>query len=224
MGSDFVSSTEAAKLLGRSKRTVVAYQQLGVLRRVRQGKTVLIPKEDVDALAVEIGAHLPVMNRKTFFQLAARVERLEASMAVLKRATGLHGAPMRPTQEIAVGFYDMAKRALLEKSWSLEEIEMWADQLECMDEVFFDALAGFTGDGEAWRPFYSLCLAQAKQIVYDRDYAASLRIQKLHERLCAALKMLRGIILVWVEAGGGSALARTFPEEALVQRLSAKAG
>lgn len=222
MGSDFVSTVEASKMLRRSRRTVVEYLKNGLLRRDKQGKTVLIPREDVERLAVDLGTNLPPMNRQTFFQLTARIQRLEAAVAVLKKAAGITDSPMRPEKDDAIGLYTMARRAQTDKDWKSEEVLMWADLFEKMDEVFFDAVSIYTGDQEAWRPFYSLCAAQAQQIAYQEDFKTSLFLQQLHDRLCLSLKTMRGVVLAWIESGNGTAIDQALPEEALVRRLSAK--
>jgi excisionase family DNA binding protein len=222
MGSDFVSTTEAAKLLGRSRRTVIAYQQKGALRRVRNGRRVLIPKEDVESLAVDIGANLPAANRKTIYQLVARVQRLEAAIAVLKKAAGLQDAAIRPAKEEAAGLYTAATRALASSTWSLAEIGMWVDLYEKLDEISFDEISAYSGHQEAWWPFYQLCVAQTKQVAHTKSFETSLSLQQLHSRLCLAMKNMRGIILVWVEVGGGTALTQAFPIEGLLKSLKAK--
>lgn len=222
MGSDFVSIDEAAKLLGRSRRSVTEYLKNGVLRRVRQGKKVMIPRQEVEDLCVDIGANLPPMNRQTFFQLTSRIQRIEAAMAVLKKAAGFSDAPIRPDKNEAVGMLAAAKKAKEESSWKLDEIDLWADMYEKMDEVFFDAVSAFTSESEAWRPFYKLCAAQAHQLAYSPDFKTSLRVQALHDRLCFSLKNMRHIILAWIEAGNGSAPDIAMPEEALLRLIPAK--
>jgi excisionase family DNA binding protein len=213
MGSDFVSTAEAAKLLGRSKRTVIAYQQSGVLRRVRNGRSVRIPKEDVD---------LPPINRKTIFQLVSRVHHLEASVAVLKKAVGFQDTPIRPAKEEAAGLYTAAVKAVAANTWSLKEIEMWADLYEKLDEVSFEEISTYSGHQESWWPFYQLCIAQTKHVAHMKGFGFALPIQQLHARLCLAMKNMRGILLSWIEVGGGTALSQAFPIEGLLKSLSAK--
>lgn len=222
MGSDFVSTADAAKLLGCSRRTVIAYQQKGVLRRVRNGQRVLIPREDVEALALEIGTNLPALNRKTFYQLVSRVQHLEASIAVLKKATGIGDAAIRPSKEEGAGLYTAAVKSLKATKWQIEEIDMWASLYEKLDEVSFEEISAYSGHQEAWWPFYQLCVAQTKQVAYSAGFDTSLQLQQLHSRLCLAMKNMRNIILVWVEAGGDTALTEAFSIEGLLQSLKAK--
>jgi excisionase family DNA binding protein len=204
MGSDFVSVKEAAKLLKRTSRTVAAYQQRGLLRRVRVGKKVLIPKEDVETLAVEINDNLPPLSRRTFYQLFARVQYLETAVAILKKAAGFGDAPIRPGKEEALGLVDAAQKALDAGSWTYEEIDMWASVYEKLDEASFHEIHSHTGDDESWRPFYGLCVAQTAQIVKMPSFSSSPPLQQLHTRLCGSLGTLRKVVIVWVELNGGT--------------------
>ena len=223
MGSDFVSSTEAAKLLKRTVRTVVAYQQRGLLRRARVGKRVLIPKEDVENLAAEINANLPSISRKTFYQLFSRVQYLEATIAVLKKAAGLEDSPIRPEKEEAIGLFSAAGKALGAGVWSLEEIDMWAGMYEKLDEVSFDSISAYTDSRESWRTFYELCVAQTKQVARTPGFAVSIPLQQLHSRLCLSLNTLRRVVIAWVELNGGSVeISQTPSMDALRKSLKEK--
>lgn len=204
MGSDFVSVKEAAKLLKRTSRTVVAYQQRGLLRRVRVGKKVLIPKEDVETLSEEINANLPPLSRKTFYQLFARVQYLESAVAILKKAAGFGDSPIRPGKDESAGLVDAAQRALEAGAWSSEEIYMWASVYEKLDEASFYEISTHTGNDESWRPFYELCVAQTSQVTKMNGFASSLPLQQLHTRLCGSLNMLRRVVIAWVELRGDS--------------------
>jgi hypothetical protein len=222
MGSDFVSIAEAAKMLKRSKRTVVSYLKNGLLHRERVEKKTLIPVADVEALLVELGVDLPAMNRKTFYQLVARVQRLEMSSAVLQKATGIGASPLRPSKDEALGLYEAAQRALVTGSWQMDELDLWADMYEKMDEVFFDILGSYIAVTDSWRPFYGLCVAQARLVSQQEEFATDLHLQQIHDRLRLSMKMMRGVVLAWVELGNGDALKAVEPIEDLSRRLAAK--
>jgi excisionase family DNA binding protein len=222
MGSDFVSIAEAAKTLKRSKRTVVSYLKNGLLHRERVGRKTLIPVADVESLLVELGVDLPAMNRKTFYQLVARVQRLEMTSAVLQRATGIGASPLRPSKDEALGLYEAAQRALGTEIWRTDELDLWADMYEKMDEVFFDIVGSYIAVTDAWRPFYTLCVAQARRVSQHQGFEKDLHLQQLHDRLRLSMKMMRGVVLAWVELGGGSATAVVDPLDDLSRRLSAK--
>lgn len=205
MGSDFVSASEAAAMLKRSRRAISDYMKNGLLRRVVRERKVFIPREDVEELMMALGSGFPPINRKNFNQLVAHVQKLEIDMTVLKRAFGIPDTPHRPTHDEAIGFYAAAEQFQAMQTWTEDEIRFWASQYEKMDDVFFDALAAHTGHGDAWRPFYRLCLRQADLVASMEGFETSLPLHHLHERLLAALKMMRKIILVWVEAGNSHA-------------------
>lgn len=222
MGSDFVSISEAAKMLNRSKRAVGGYLKNGVLTKHYDGRTVAIPRAEVETLAIDIGSHMPAMNRKTFFQLVSRVQRLEAASAVLQKVTGLGAAPMRPSKAESSGLYDAARKAVGAKVWGLDEINAWVDLYERMDEVFFDIVSAHVAVSDPWRPFFELCIAQAKQVSQQQGFSTNLGLQQLHDRLRSSMKTMRGVVLAWIEVGGGSAEASVDPHQDLLRRLAAK--
>lgn len=231
MGSDFaerMTPAEAAKRLHRSRRTVTTYIKSGVLRTYKDGNSSFLLREDVEQLALELGAGFPPMNRKTFYSLCAHVQRLEMDVAVLKKMAGVIDSPMRPSQEEAEGLFMAASKAAADGVWEEREVQMWADLYEKMDDVFFDILTERLGRADAWRPFYELCLAQAKQVSIAESYATSIQAQHLHDRLSVGLSRMRKVILVWVEAGNSVAAQRAEAKmdgdaQAVLKRLIAKA-
>lgn len=228
MGSDFVRIDEAAKILGKTRRTVTNYLEKGVLRRVKEGKPVLLSRAEVDELAIDLGSNFPRLSRKTFYRLVAHVQKLEQDMAVMKKALGYGGTPLRPSRQEALELHTAALRASESKTWSTEEIEMWADLYERMDDVFFDVVAAHV-PGDAWKPFYDLCLAQMRQVSYDPAFDRLLNLQSLHQRLALGLKNVRKVILTMIEAGHGktsedAAAQMDSRREAVLRHLSAKAG
>jgi hypothetical protein len=231
MGSDFgerVTVEQAAKMLGRSRRTVTTYMKNGILHRHVEDKRVYLLRSQVEQLQIDLGADLPPMNRKTFYQLSAHVRRLEMDMAVLKRVTGFYDSPLRPSVDEAQGIYAAAKKSASEGVWQVDEIRMWADLYDKMDDVFFDVLALHTEQADAWRPLYELCLAQSRQLSMSYEYRTDLQCQHLHDRLQTALSRMRKVILVWIEAGN-SPMARAAEDkmdgdsQAVLRRLTAKA-
>lgn len=231
MGSDFgdkVTVEQAARMLGRSRRTVTTYMKNGILQKLVEDKRVYILRSQVEQLQVELGVGFPPMNRKTFYQLAAHVQRLEMDMTVLKRVSGFYDSPLRPSTDEALGLFAAAKKAAKEGVWQMEEILMWVDLYDKMDDVFFDILARHSGEADSWRPFYELCLAQARQVSTTQEYRTSLQHQHLHDRLQTGLAKMRKVILVWIEAGNSPAAAKAENKmdgdtQAVLRRLTAKA-
>jgi excisionase family DNA binding protein len=228
VGSDFVRIDEAAKILGKTRRTVTNYLEKGVLRRVKEGKPVLLSRTEVEELAVDLGSNFPRMSRKTFYQLVAHVQKLEQDMAVMKKALGYGGSPLRPSRQETLELSAAAMRAVEAKTWSSQEIEMWADLYERMDDVFFDVLASHMPDG-TWKTFYDLCVAQMKQVSYDPAFDRRLDLQTLHQRLGFGLKNIRKTILTTIEVGHGKTTETTLDvmdgkRSAVLRHLAAKAG
>jgi len=219
---------EAAKMLGRTVRSVRSYMKTGLLRRIVDSKKVFIPRTDVEQLQVELGAGFPPMNRKTFNQLVAHVQRLEMDLVVLKRMNGVYDSPLRPTKEETSNLFQACVAALSAGSWTLSEISQWADLFEKMDDVFFEVLADNIGVSDPWRPFYQICVAQMKQLSSMEGYKSSLELQHLHSRLSIGLSTMRRVIMVWIEAGRSEkahAVATLMDgiSEAVLRRLTAKA-
>jgi hypothetical protein len=203
MGSSFYTFDEAAKKLGKTKRSVHAYVKRGLLRRGRHEGRTVIPAEDVENLAADLGAGFPPMNRKTFFQLMARVQKLEQDMAVVRRMTGIQDEPLRPSKEEAVGLHMAATRAIEATSWHKEEISTWADLFDRMDEVCFDIFEDYVSVPVPWAVFYQLCLAMMRFVSTSPDFHTSLTAQHVHKRLDEGRKAIRHTILMWVELGKG---------------------
>lgn len=227
MGSDFIRIDEAAAILGKTRRTVTNYLEKGVLHRAVEGKRVLLSRSEVEELAVEIGAGFPRMSKKIFYRLLAQVQKLEQDMAVMKKALGYGGTPLRPSRQEALELHAAALKAVEAKTWTNQEIEMWADLYERMDDVFFDVLSSHVS-GDAWKPFYDLCMGQMKQVSYDPNFNRLLYLQQLHQHLVLGLKNLRKVILAAIEAGHGKTAEDTLAvmdgkKEAILRRLTAKA-
>jgi hypothetical protein len=231
MGSEFadlITFEQAAKMLFRSRRTVTSYVKNGVLNKVQRGRAVFLRQSEVEQLQVEIGAGFPPMNRKTFYRLCAHVQRLEMDMAVLKRMNGVYDTPLRPSTEECGALWAAARKAADQGVWTLEEIRMWADLFDKMDDVFFDVLAIGTGVADAWRPLYELCLAQARQISLMAEFKNQVQHQAVHDRLQTGLSRMRKVILVWIEAGNSKAAQEAESKmdgdtQAVLRRLTAKA-
>jgi excisionase family DNA binding protein len=225
MGSEFVSPREAAVHLGVTYRTILNYLKKGALRKVRQGGRVLIPTEDLEALSIDLGNNFPPLNKKTLFRLLAQVQRLERDVLVLKRMNAIVDAPLRPAPDEALGFLHAAENALKAPMWKYEEMMLWADLFDRMDEIFFDSLEAQNIE-EPWTPFYQLCIAQMKQISAAETFDRNLDLQHLHKRLAEGAKLLRRVILAWVELGNGKnageALVKLDSSAAILRRIGAK--
>lgn len=204
MGSDFLTFEEAASRLNRSKRSIHYYVNQGLLTKKLKAGKVVLPREEVEQLAVELGSDVPALNRKTFFQLMSRVRKLEEDVAVFKRMWDVQDKPLRPSNEEAIGLHNAGTQALALKEWKTEEIEMWIGLFDRMDEVFFDTVAQATVLSKPWATFYNLCLNMLSYLSELDKKVPSLDTQLRQRKLEEGRKKMRGTILMWIEAGRGT--------------------
>jgi excisionase family DNA binding protein len=200
---DFYTFAEATRKLGRSQRAVYRYVERGVIRVQKIGKASKLSKEDVDNLAIDISTRNPPVNRQAFVHMAARLQKLEQDMAVLRRMYGVVDSPLRPSQEEAKALYLAATKALEAGKWRQDEIVSWADLYDRLDEVCLTSIGVAVGEDNPWGPFYKLCLAQLGAIRSTPDFSSSLDLQHLHQRLDAGRKVIRDTIVTWALMGKG---------------------
>lgn len=203
-GKEFCTLDEAMKRLGRSKRSIHYYVRDGLLtKEVRSGEIVL-RKEDVEQLAIELGTDQPAMNRKSFLLLSAKVRRLEMDMAVVKRALNVQTEPLRPSNEEALTLHRSASAALTIDRWNTDQAMMWAGVFDRLDEIALEAVGDATSNTRPWEIFYTLCLRLLKACSYQPDFKTSLELQQVNQALIESRKKLRAIIVMWTEMGRGT--------------------
>jgi len=225
MGSDFVTFEEAASRLNRSKRSIHYYLKQGLLTKKLVNGEVLLPRADVEQLAIDLGADVPAINRKSFFELMSRVRKLEETVSVFKRMWDVQDKPLRPSDAEAMGLYGAATQALTATMWKKEEIEMWADLFDRMDETFLDTVGKVTSLPKPWATFYNLCLNMMSYLKEFEKGAPALELQILHRKLDEGRKKMRGTILMWIETGRGTIPESVFKQlnndqDDLLRRLS----
>lgn len=224
MGSAFLSFDEAANRLGRSKRSVHNYVKRGFIKRTFQDGVVVLRREDVEQLAIELGADLPAMNRQTFFKMQARLERVENEMRAVKHILEIRDEPLRPSADEVRGVYGAARAALGVGKWSTEEVGSWANLFDRMDEGFLEILIKATQEQKAWVPIFELCLSMQKEAA--KHFQSSLEWQARYKHLDEGRKKLRATIIVWTEMGRGTSPESLLtvlddPKEGLIRKLSA---
>lgn len=228
MGSSFTGEVytrdEAANRLGRTKKSVDNYAKKGLIRKGSSGGNIVFPKEDVDQLAVEIGAGLPAMNRKTFYELVGKVRRLEEFEAVVRMMLDLDSSALRPNSKECPALYKAACDSLASGKWSVDEAKLWASQFSAFDEQTIELLSKQVNDPQPWLPFYRLCLNMATAVEALHSKAPSYELEGVLLKLREGRRRLRSGIILWIEMGRG-----TLPEgvlqtldgekEALLKRL-----
>ncbi len=215
MGRSFYTYDEAARRLQKSKRTVLNYIKKGLLRAVPQDGTRMIDKEDVETLAIDLGADYPVLNRVSVFRMMARLEKLENEMRTVTHILELKDDPLRPDPVAAKGFHAAACEALVRtanREWTIEEVRLWAGQLEKMDEETLEAFCVAMGDNKAWSPFFRLCREMetyaSRQTVAAADHKVYLEWYQLEKQLANGRRKLRAAIVLFIEMGKGASTER----------------
>ena len=204
MGSLFYTFTEAATRLGCSTRTIHNYVKRGYLRKQNSHGKIVLQKEDVEALAAEEGIGLPAFNRKNFYLLQVRLQRLEADMAIVRRALEIRDEPLRPNVDEAKGLHMAAINALAANHWSDQELETWASVFDRLDEVSFNMMAEALASATPYHVLYQLCMAQMQKVSTDPSFKSSLKLQILHKKLDEGRKALRKSVLMWIEMNNGT--------------------
>ncbi len=223
MGSGFLTYAEAANRLGRSKRSIHNYVKLGYLKSIVQAGSKVVFEEDVGQLAIETGVGQPAMNRKSFFQMQCRIQKLENEMTAVKHILEIRDEPLRPP-DAEIRTLHMASMAYLAVGkWDAVTIDSWAGLFERMDEGFLEKLVVVTQDSKAWVPIFDFCL---KLMEFSNNQVPnSLEWQARFKKLDEGRKRLRGTIILWTEMGRGTASEAILstldsPKEGLLRRLS----
>lgn len=217
---------EAANRLGRSKRSVHTYVKQGFIRKSLLDGKVVLQREDIEQLAVELGADLPAMNRKTFFQLQSRIQKLEEQMVLVQQMWGIQEKPLHPSETEASGLYRAALESLNSSPfWSVQETEMWVDLFLRFDEVTLTQISKTAKINNPWDVFMKLALGFSQQIGQDKGFAGSLPLQALYRKVETARKRLKAEAVLWIEAHRGLPMDMAqydSPKEDLLRKLGSK--
>lgn len=227
MGSPNYTIQEAAGRLGKTRRMIYNYIEKGFLSRYQEGPHVMVSKEDVEMLAVELASEAPVVNRQTFFRLTTRVKTLENEMKAVLHALEMRSNVLRPTTPEALGFHRAVTDSLTRRGeWSLDEIKLWAQQFEQIDELTLEVICRSAQDNQAWVPFYQLCLAMLEFVRRKHQTKADLEWQKILIALENGRVKMRAGVIILIEMGKGVStetllgLAET-PKDAILAKLKA---
>lgn len=204
MGSAFWSYTEAANRLGKTKRSIVNYVKRGLLTTRVQNGVNLIPREQVEQLAVDLGTGMPALNRQSFFELTAKVRKLEEIVAVMAEMLQLKQEMVRPNPQEAKGWYNAVSESLSRSgSWSLDEMTLWSLHFLKIDEMTLGAIEKVVLDTQPWTPFFRACSEMSEYAYSQMKRDPSPELLKTHVRLEAGHRHLRSVALVWMETHKG---------------------
>jgi len=224
---NFMSFKEAANRLGRSVRSVHSYAKQGFLKKIVRDGKVLLHAEDVEQLCIELGADLPAMNRKTFFQLQARIRQLEEKMAFVEGMWGIGEKPLHPSETETAELFDAVSAALASDAWSFPEMDMWAGLFLRFDETTLLQIAKTGLIARPWELFFELGNRFMQYVGKTPALKTDLQLQGLYRKLEAARKHLRGEAILWAEIRGGTLSegvlkSLSTPKEDLFRRLGQK--
>jgi hypothetical protein len=223
LGSAFLSIEEAATRLGRHKRSIHNYITKGFLNRIYRDGRVLIPSEDVEQLAVELGTDFPALNRKTLFEMQSRLRKLETQMAMVQATWGAQEKPLRPNPNEAVGLMKAATDYMTVKKWRFEELNQWATLFNQIDEDVLAIVASACMTTKPWENFHQLAGRMLDYI--DKSKPETLEMQALRAKMESGKKRVREAALFWLESGRGTVPVQVFkaldtPREDLLRALS----
>jgi hypothetical protein len=196
MGSTFLTKAEAAERLGRTQRSIQSYVKLGFIRTERQGKKILLNSQDVEELAIEIGKDLPPMNRKTFWLLQRKFEKLEQDHQAIKEKVGMDDTPFRPSVEEGQRLLAEAEAAA-KVALTYDIAEVWVSTIMRVDE----RVLGTMGGDKPYAPLMVILLNLLKRIEKDPVFPTSIGLQALRSRVEMARRRLKESILIWTEMG-----------------------
>lgn len=229
MGSVFVSVEEAARRLNRTRRSIFDYIKKGFLNRTLRDGKVLLSRDEVEQLAVELGSDLPAMNRKTFFQLQSRLKRLEEQMALVQAVWGAQEKPLRPTEKEAAGLHKAASDYLCAETWRYEEMLSWAGLFNQIDETTLEAVAPAAQTVKPWEVFFDLASRMLEFLAKTKGFSKNVELQALQHKLEVGRRKVREAALFWIESGRGTTPNHVFklfdtPKEDILRRLGKGAG
>lgn len=202
MGTQYTMTiAEAARVLGLSERTIRNYISSGQLSSSRVGRTRYLDPEEVHELKTEGMLDRPKLAE--IRTLRARVRRLEAEMAVVRRVLDLRNARLGMDVEYAKALVGHLRDQLGRPagSYTLREMESWADIFARADEqdlkIFEEA-----GFESAWIELLRLSSRMISEVVALEDYSNSLAAQEVHKLLADARRRLRISCFIYRELKG----------------------
>jgi excisionase family DNA binding protein len=215
MGTQYTMTiSEAARVLGRSERTIRNYINSGQLSSQRSGRRQHLDPEEVHELKTEGMLERPKLAE--IRTLRAKVRRLESQMAVVQQILDLRNAKLGMTPDYANAVMGLLRdqAARPQGSYTLRDLESWADIFGRADE---EDLAVFerAGHPTAWVELLRLSSRMISEVVARADYKNSLAAQEVHKLLADARRRLRISCFVYRELKG--ALPPEFREGATVK-------
>jgi excisionase family DNA binding protein len=192
-----MSLPEAARALGRTERTVRNYIKEGRLASLTRGRSRLLDPAEVMSLIEEDAS--PRVTPEEVRVLRAQVQRLESEMAVVRHMLDLRDSALGMTEAYAAGLYDamIVQSSRPVGSYSLPELESWADIFARMDESDLEIFC--RKEWSAWKQLLLLSARLITDVVSRADYKTSLDLQKVHRLLADGRRRLRISCFIYLE-------------------------
>ena len=187
----FYSKEESGRVLGVSVRQIDKYAEAGKLRRVKEGRRVWIPKEDVEHLYRDKSL-MRVPTLREIADLQARIEKIETRMKVLQRGLGFGASgAVRGDVELRL-LYQRTLDDLSEQGWSIPRVMEFTEDLMRFREEEIESLLKIKGP-HSLRIFFDLARRMVSYVELHDQYP-SLGTKAVRDRLIQARKTLLALV------------------------------
>lgn len=193
-----MSIAEAARVLGKTERTIRNYIKTAQVTSARRGRSRYLDPEEVRELAMESdSARVTAAEMRA---LRATVRRLESHISVIQQMLDLKNEPLGMTDEYAQSLLSAAleQYGRPHGSYSIKELEAWADIFARIDETDLRSLCAATST-TAWKTLLRLSSRMVSEVASRDDYKTSLDAQRVHRLLADGRRRLKISIFIYLE-------------------------
>ncbi len=192
---------EAARVLGKTERSIRKYIKDGQLTSQKLSRTPLLDPEEVQEFLKE-GA-LPRVSHTEIRQIRAQVRRLESQMSVVMRVLDMQNETLGMTAEYAKGLLDAAHKQLERAAadTALADFENWSMIFGRMDETDLETFCR-ANNSDSWKILLRLSSRMVSDVVARDDYKTSLEAQQTHRILADSRRRFRISCFIYLEARG----------------------
>jgi excisionase family DNA binding protein len=225
MGSDsplgeWLSETDAARMLGVTTRTIRRMARNGVLVPIRDGKKVCYRYDDLAAASSVFasgGTHDLMGVMLVASKALASARRAESALEKLSTVLGID-IPKLPTErDEVISLVERIKHALqqnLPHHATEKDVLEWARVFYGVTEEYLELVGFVTGSQEPWRYFILLAQEFAEQTPVDLRFKQDLA--RVYAYMEAARRHLRNAAYFHARAKGGRRFADKFFPDASI--------
>lgn len=211
---NLISLTEAAKILGVSKKQVQRKVSGGLLKAHYLGRYTLFNPNDVYELSELENSGLSftqiALMAKKAHMSAIRSERIvDRLIALLEFDYPIISLDKADVVSLHIRTEDALKQVT---SYSLKEVTEWTRVFLAIGEEYFEAIAEYTKSEEPWEPYVKLAQkisldAPREDILHDRE------VRIIYGCLSKARTSVRQTAFFYIQSKFGMSIARRlFPE------------